>query len=60
MTVDNRTNEDPSHTGGGGNSGSSSNQQRDDIVSNPLERLIRTKWADAKIGFKGAPPANLY
>lgn len=61
MTIDNRTQEDPNNMGGGNQSGSgSSNQQRDDIISTPLERLIHTKWAEAKISFKGAPPANLY
>lgn len=34
-------------------------QQRDDIVASPLERLIHTKWAEAKVTFKGPPPASL-
>lgn len=46
--------------GGGGTPNSSgSSMGRDDIVAPPLERLIHTKWAEAKITFKGPPPASL-
>lgn len=65
MTIDNRTQEDPNNlmllnsgSSASGN-GKSSGGTRDDIVAPPLERLIHTKWAEAKISFKGPPPASL-
>lgn len=65
MTVDTRTHEDPeamlqrqnSSAGSGNNSGNSNNTQ--DIVATPLERLIHTKWMDAKITFHGPAPPSL-
>ena len=63
MTVDNRSQEDPNAmillNSGSSSGNSNSCLPRDDIVAPPLERLIHTKWAEAKIAFKGPPPASL-
>lgn len=63
MTIDNRTLESAdsmtSMNPGNSSNGNSSNLTRDDIVATPLERLIHTKWAEAKISLKGPPPASL-
>lgn len=67
MTVDNRIQDDPSLCStSGGNSGShggsgnnSGYKVRDDIVASPLERLIHTKWEEAKVTMKGPTPATL-
>lgn len=67
MTVDNRTQEDPNNmilltstqVASSSGSNNTSSATRDDIVAPPLERLIHTKWAEAKITFKGPPPASL-
>lgn len=67
MTVDNRSQDDPNAGGSGVGVGGGSNlvasgdglMGRDDIVASPLERLIHTKWAEAKVTFKGPPPASL-
>ncbi len=63
MTIDNRTQEN-SDSMASMNPGKSSNENsgnttRDDIVATPLERLIHTKWSEAKIMMKGPPPASL-
>lgn len=63
MTIDNRTQDNSDsmttmHPGSSSN-GNSGNGTRDDIVATPLERLIHTKWAEAKISMKGPPPASL-
>lgn len=58
MTVDNRGQEDAAATltrqgskeGGG---------KEDGLVSTPLEKLIHTKWMEAKITFHGTIPANI-
>jgi hypothetical protein len=61
MTVDNRGQEEQggqqlqrqgSKDGGGAKEGG-------ELVSTPLEKLIHTKWMEAKIVFHGAIPANL-
>ncbi|GAB0098483.1 Ubiquitin carboxyl-terminal hydrolase MINDY [Sergentomyia squamirostris] len=65
MTVDTRTHDDPdgmlqsqtSQASSGNNSGNNQNTQ--DIVATPLERLIHTKWMDAKITFHGPAPPSL-
>lgn len=44
-------------SGGGGNGGQNSEQK--EIVASPLERLIHTKWMDAKITFHGPSPPSL-
>ncbi|XP_037050294.1 inactive ubiquitin carboxyl-terminal hydrolase MINDY-4B isoform X1 [Bradysia coprophila] len=63
MTIDNRTQENndsmTSMNPGNSSNGNSGNTTRDDIVATPLERLIHTKWAEAKISLKGPPPASL-
>lgn len=63
MTVDNRTQEDPmammGSPPGGNNTGSSSSLQRDDIGASPIERIIHTKWPEAKVSFKGPIPASM-
>ena len=45
--------------GGGGGSGSGQNAEAKEIVASPLERLIHTKWMDAKITFHGPSPPSL-
>lgn len=51
--------------GGGGTGGSKEggggggNGEQKDIVATPLERLIHTKWMDAKITFHGPAPPSL-
>ncbi|KAJ6633372.1 Inactive ubiquitin carboxyl-terminal hydrolase MINDY-4B [Pseudolycoriella hygida] len=60
MTIDNRTQENndcmtSTNASSSANNGSTCN----DIVATPLERLIHTKWAEAKISLKGPPPASL-
>lgn len=63
MTIDNRTQESSDSvttmTPGSSSNGNAGNVTRDDIVATPLERLIHTKWAEAKISLKGPPPASL-
>lgn len=63
MTIDNRTQENSdcmtSMNPGNSSNSNSGNATRDDIVATPLERLIHTKWAEAKISMKGPPPASL-
>lgn len=60
MTIDNRGQEDQasqpiqrqnSKEGGGKEGG--------DMVATPLEKLIHTKWMEAKVTIHGAIPANL-
>lgn len=62
LTVDNRSHDDPMATQSGGN-GSGGNASsivlRDDMVASPLERLIHTKWAEAKVTIKGPLPASM-
>lgn len=62
MTIDNRTQDSsdsmPSSMNPG-NSNGNSGSTRDDIVATPLERLIHTKWSEAKISLKGPPPPSL-
>ncbi|ETN67484.1 hypothetical protein AND_000700 [Anopheles darlingi] len=55
MTVDNRGQEE----GGGDTGDQDGDRKRDDMISTPLERLIHTKWMDAKITYHGALPASL-
>lgn len=45
--------------GTGGGSGSGQNSEQKEIVASPLERLIHTKWMDAKITFHGPAPPSL-
>lgn len=64
MTIDNRTQDNSDsmtsmNSAGNSSNGNSGNGTRDDIVATPLERLIHTKWAEAKISLKGPPPASL-
>lgn len=65
MSVDNRSQDEPSNGGGGSsggnnaNSSNSANLLRDDVVASPLERLIHTKWAEAKVAIKGPIPASM-
>lgn len=69
MNVDNRSQDEPMNaTGGGGsncsggsntNSNNGTNLLRDDVVASPLERLIHTKWAEAKVTIKGPIPASM-
>lgn len=64
MTIDNRTLESSDsvtsmNASSSSNGNASGNVSRDDIVATPLERLIHTKWAEAKISLKGPPPASL-
>lgn len=61
MTIDNRAQEDEAAYGGGATSSgnSSSTSAKDEVVASPITRLIHTKWADAKIAFKGPIPSSL-
>lgn len=60
MTIDNRSQEDDDAYGGASSSGNGpSTGSRDDVIASPLSRLIHTKWADAKITFKGPTPSSL-
>lgn len=67
MTVDNRGQDDSTTEslarqgsfGGGGSCNSEREQKRDDIVATPLERLIHSKWMEAKITFQGPAPSSL-
>lgn len=67
MSVDNRSQDEPINvsSGGGGVNGSSTNPNngpnllRDDVVASPLERIIHTKWPEAKITIKGPIPASM-
>lgn len=61
MTIDNRSQDDDGAYGGNAsNSGNgSANASRDEGVASPITRLIHTKWADAKITFKGPTPSSL-
>lgn len=45
-------------SGSGGGSGGQSSEQKE-IIATPLERLIHTKWMDAKITFHGPAPPSL-
>lgn len=45
--------------GGSGGGGGGQGSEPKDIVSSPLERLIHTKWMDAKITFHGPAPSSL-
>ena len=57
MTVDNRGQEDAAATLP--RQGSKDGGKEDGLVSTPLEKLIHTKWMEAKITFHGAIPANI-
>lgn len=59
MTIDNRAQESADSMNPGNSNGNAGNTTRDDIVATPLERLIHTKWNEAKISLKGPPPASL-
>lgn len=69
MSVDNRSQDEPINMGGGGgstssggnntNSSNGSNLLRDDVAASPLERLIHTKWSEAKVTIKGSIPASM-
>lgn len=60
MTVDNRVDDsDQGHGNGGSTGGSNSGQIREEIVATPLEKLIHTKWQEAKITFHGNAPPSL-
>lgn len=59
MTIDNRTHDSSDSVASMNPNGNLGNTTRDDIVATPLERLIHTKWAEAKISLKGPPPASL-
>ncbi|XP_055606143.1 inactive ubiquitin carboxyl-terminal hydrolase MINDY-4B [Uranotaenia lowii] len=54
MTVDNRQQED-----GGDELEGDGERKQNDITSTPLERLIHTKWMEAKITYHGPLPASL-
>lgn len=56
MDVDNGYHEDPMQPG---SSTSNSSGSGSDNIAPPLERLIHTKWDDARITFKRPPPASL-
>lgn len=56
MTIDNRTIDHQDSMNSAGTSSSTINSSsREDGVLSPLCRLIYTKWADAKVTFKGSP-----
>lgn len=55
MTVDNRVIEDPLNQA----NGSSGNSSGIENMSSPLERLIHTKWDEAKVTLKGPLPASM-
>lgn len=60
MTVDNRSQEeDPLNPHGDGSS-SMNSPSRDEAAVSPITRLIHTKWADAKVTFKGSPTQMLF
>ena len=54
MTVDNRQQDD-----GEQGQNDSGDRKREDSYATPLERLIHTKWMEAKITYHGPPPASL-
>lgn len=68
MVVDNRALEEPplgsinqsnsGASGGGGGSGGSGGGGGD-VSSSPIERLIHTKWDEAKVVLKGSLPASM-
>ncbi|XP_021706356.1 inactive ubiquitin carboxyl-terminal hydrolase MINDY-4B isoform X1 [Aedes aegypti] len=54
MTVDNRQQEEGADDGQ-----EDGERKQNDMVSTPLERLIHTKWMEAKITYHGPLPASL-
>ncbi|XP_065091249.1 inactive ubiquitin carboxyl-terminal hydrolase MINDY-4B isoform X2 [Ochlerotatus camptorhynchus] len=54
MTVDNRQQEEGADDGQ-----EEGERKQNDMVSTPLERLIHTKWMEAKITYHGPLPASL-
>lgn len=64
MIVDNRALEEPpqmANQSNGGNSsgGGSSGISGSDVSASPIERLIHTKWDEAKVTLKGPLPASM-
>lgn len=63
MSVDNRSQDESMDSGVpcGSNSstGINASSKKDDVVATPLERLIHTKWSEAKITMKGPVPVTL-
>ena len=62
MTVDNRGHDDAQANylqRQGSSSTISNGQMRDDIIATPLERLIHTKWQEAKVNFHGPTPPSM-
>lgn len=61
MTIDNRSQEDDAAYGNAVGSGNNSSisSSRDESIASPINRLIHTKWADAKVTFKGPTPSSL-
>lgn len=54
MTVDNRQQDEGADDGD-----QDGERKQNDMVSTPLERLIHTKWMEAKIAYHGPLPASL-
>lgn len=46
-------------SGGGSGGGGGQTSEQKEIIATPLERLIHTKWMDAKITFHGPAPPSL-
>lgn len=61
MTVDNRSQDDQDPLNPlGAHSSSMSSPARDEGTISPITRLIHTKWADAKVTFKGSPTQMMF
>lgn len=59
ITIDNRAQEDEAAYGESASGNGPSTSAKDEGVASPIIRLIHTKWADAKIEFKGPIPSSL-
>lgn len=60
ITVDNRSQDDQDPLNLLGAGSSSMNPTREESAVSPITRLIHTKWADAKVTFKGSPTQMLF
>lgn len=60
ITVDNRSQDDQDPLNLLGAGPSSMNPPREESAISPITRLIHTKWADAKVTFKGSPTQMLF
>lgn len=63
MVVDNRAIEEPPHmpnqSNGTNSSGGGGGMSSGDVSASPIERLIHTKWDEAKVTLKGSLPASM-